>query len=387
MSDLDQLSLSLFDGLTLETRPYQRRICTKAAAMFTGQNPGRDGTNEPAVSSVMIESPTGSGKTVMGLTIARWLQRSFGVSVGWCAMRRNLLTQAAEENVSRGFGIDLTTISMFDRDPPRVDVLVVDEAQHDAAASMANLHGSVRPRFVLGLTATPFRTDRIKLCFEKIIRDAGIQQLMQDGYLARYHHYTIPTYTPEDVVNRFSAEPERWGKSLMFFHRVDECDLACSLLRARGFTSEVVTAKTDRDRQLDDFETGKTQVLINMAILTEGFDCPSLKTVFCRPSGKGCTIQMAGRAFRKHDDLPFKNVVQSEDSPYPIVRTATPAEQYTWLDDGWRSLAINESIHTISENTLRMIARTEIELPKFVKTRQQKKLDVFRHFGARSDVS
>ena len=34
-------------------------------------------------------------------------------------------------------------------------------------------------------------------------------------------------------------------------------------------------------------------------ILTEGFDCPSLKTVFCRPSGKSCTVQMGGRDFRE----------------------------------------------------------------------------------------
>ena len=147
--------------------------------------------------SVLVESPTGSGKTIMGLEVARQMQRRYGFSIGWVAMRRNLLSQAEEENRRRGFGVDLKFISMFDKNPPQVDMLVVDEAQHDAAMSMANLHCTIHPKKILGLTATPFRTDRIKLCFDKVIKDAGIHQLIQDGYLSRYHHYTIPAYTPE----------------------------------------------------------------------------------------------------------------------------------------------------------------------------------------------
>ena len=65
-----------------------------------------------------------------------------------------------------------------------------------------------------------------------------------------------------------------------------------------------------------------------MLLLAEGFDCPSIRTVFCRPSGKLCTIQMAGRALRKHADLPFKQIVQCEQTRHPFPRIMTPAEQY-----------------------------------------------------------
>src|SRR3712207_9443819 len=91
------------------------------------------------------------------------------------------------------------SISMFDKRPPQVDLLVIDEAQHDGALSMANLHSFIKPKKILGLSATPFRGDRFKLCFEKSIRDAGIHSLIQDGYLSPYHHYTIPQYTPASV--------------------------------------------------------------------------------------------------------------------------------------------------------------------------------------------
>ena len=47
------------------------------------------------------ESPTGSGKTIMGLAIARWMQQNLGYRVGWTAMRRNLLAQAVAENQPR----------------------------------------------------------------------------------------------------------------------------------------------------------------------------------------------------------------------------------------------------------------------------------------------
>ena len=149
-------------GSTIEPRPYQQRIVGKALDMFEGTYEDRGGYCYPAADSVLIESPTGSGKTIMGLLIAAHLQRQHDFRIGWVAMRHNLLAQAARENVERGFDLELELISMFDKRPPNVDMLVVDEAQHDAAMSMARLHSQIRPAKVLGLTATPYRTDRLK---------------------------------------------------------------------------------------------------------------------------------------------------------------------------------------------------------------------------------
>jgi superfamily II DNA or RNA helicase len=357
---------ALLAEVQVEPRPYQRRIASKAIDMLEGRHTNRFGHQEPAARSVLIESPTGSGKTVMGLLTAKALQQRHGMRVGWVAMRRNLLAQAAAENVRRRFGLEMELISMFDKAPPEVDLLVVDEAQHDAAVSMGNLHSAIKPRMTLGLSATPFRTDRVKLCFEKVITDAGIHQLIQDGYLSRYHHYTIPAYTPESVAWFYLRDVERWGKTLLFFHRYDQCLKAQRLLAEAGVASEVVTSQTDRERQLNEFADGKFNVLINMAILTEGFDCPALKTVFCRPSGKGCTVQMGGRVFRKHPRLPFKQIVQCKETRHPFVKTALADEQYVWMEEDWRTLKLNEHLAAISHNSLRLIAASPVELPKFV---------------------
>src|SRR4051812_34203419 len=222
----------------LEARPYQQRIICRAVSLFHGTAVDREGRPEPEVSSVLVESPTGSGKTVMGLSVARWMQRNLGMTVGWAAMRRNLLWQAQAEN-DRGFGVEMKLISMFDKQPPQVDLLLIDEAQHDGALSMANLHSIIKPRKILGLSATPFRSDRFKLCFEKSIRDAGIHQLISDGYLSPYHHYTIPAYTPGGVAEAYAREPERWGKSLIFFHTLEQCRQCHRRMGGRGCAAAV----------------------------------------------------------------------------------------------------------------------------------------------------
>jgi superfamily II DNA or RNA helicase len=127
-----------------------------------------------------------------------------------------------------------------------------------------------------------------------------------------------------------------------------------------------VTAKTDRERQLADFAADRIHVLINMLLLTEGFDCPSLQTVFCRPSGRGCTIQMGGRVFRKHPDLPFKQIVQCKTTRHPFIRTAMADEQYVWAEGQWRTLTVNREITAISDRTRLVIARAQVRLPKLV---------------------
>jgi superfamily II DNA or RNA helicase len=348
-----------------EARPYQSRIVNKTIGLFAGTVPDRMGHPQGPSGSVLVESPTGSGKTVMGLAIAKWMQKTHGMSVGWVAMRRNLLSQAQAEN-SRGFGIEMRPISMFDKHPPQADLLIIDEAQHDGSFSMANLFSYIKPKKVLGLTATPFRTDRFKLCFEKIIRDAGIHSLIQDGYLSPFHHYTIDEYEPKGVAELYARDRKRWGQSLIFFHREEECQVCHARLKELGVEAEVVTAKTDRERQIEDFASGRIQVLVNMLILAEGFDCPSLKTVFCRPSSKLPTIQMAGRALRTHPDLPYKQIVQCDATRYPFPRTATPAEQYLALGDEWRSLKSNSRIDAICLRMAELIAGSRVELPKFM---------------------
>ncbi|MCU0706406.1 MAG: DEAD/DEAH box helicase family protein [Fimbriiglobus sp.] len=354
----------LITGTSVEPRPYQARIVGKALDLYLNKQ----------LRSVLVESPTGSGKTVMGLLIAAGLQQTLGLKVGWVAMRRYLLTQAKAEAAERGIRVNAEFISMFDKNPPaRLDLLVVDEAQHDAAGSMAHLHNVIRPRFILGLSATPFRADKVKLCFDSAIRDAGIRTLIEDGYLSRFRHFTIPAYTPEAVSELYLADRPRWGKSVFYFHTIPQCERAAKILRTGGARVAVVTASGDRDAQLEAFEHGELDCLVNCVVLAEGFDCPSLQTVFCRPSEKGITVQMCGRVLRKHSGTPVKNIVQCQKTRWPFVRTAGAEFQYVWADGEWRSLTVNPKLQQVALSTMRALAKTPVELPEFLKKNQPRR--------------
>ena len=359
----------LIASTAAEARPYQERVIQKAYDAFI--NIG--------VKTCMIESPTGSGKTIMGMLTARWLQQERNIGVGWVAMRRNLLTQAERINRNLSLGLDAPEfISMFDRHPSLkdskgrpIELLVVDEAQHDAVSSMAHLHNIIKPRFVLGMTATPFRTDSVKLCFDKVIKDAGIHALIGQGYLSPYHQYTIPEYTVEHVTEHYLRDREHWGKSVMFWHKREQADECLAVLLEHGIRAELVVAENDpklerRERQIAAFEAGEIDVLVNMYILTEGFDSPSLKTVWVRDSGKAPTIQMAGRVFRKHPDIDIKQIVQSKQTRWPIQRTATPAEARVWMGDRWASYKQNKHIQAVSTRTAIAMVSIVTEMPKFI---------------------
>lgn len=353
----------------VEARPYQQRIVAKAVDYFAGRG----------ARSVLIESPTGSGKTVMGMMVARELQQRLGVRVGWVAMRRYLLAQAAAENQERGLGVEATFLSMFDKEPPTgLDLLVVDEAQHDGASSMAHLHNVIRPRYILGLSATPFRADKVKLCFDAVIRDAGIHRLIQEGFLSPFHHYTLPEYSPRSVAECYCKDRKRWGKSIFYFHTLEQCHEAARLIRARRVRCDVVTGSSDRDAQIDAFRRGKLDVLINCVVLAEGFDCPELKTVFCRPSCKGITVQMCGRVFRKHVDVPVKQIVQCTRTRWPFQRTASAELQFVWTDGDWRTLTVNPLIDQVAGRTLRLLAQTEVTLPQYLVRRGVRRRDFER---------
>ena len=367
----------------IEPRDYQRRIVRQITDMFAGKHSSKDGAITPSIRSIMVESPTGSGKTVIGMMAAKIIQEKSTVPLGicWVAMRRNLLAQASRENIEKGFNLrDVHFTSMFDklaRETVKLKtsghqiLLVLDEAHHDSTDSSANIFNVVKPTYVLGLSATPYRTDKMALCFEKVIKDAGIHQLISAGYLSRYDHYTIDSWEPKIVVERFAAEPERWGKSVMFFKNLEECFLTRTLLDAHGFKSEVVTGESDAEQQIDDFQRGNVKILINCMKLTEGFDCGDIKTVWIRASSKGTSIQMAGRVFRIHKSTPIKQVVQCVNTSHPITKTANARMQYRWhAGQGWISLTVNPLIDLMAHNARMAIARTDVSMPCFIRSRK-----------------
>lgn len=349
---------------TIETRPYQVKIIGRTVeAVKEGHQ------------NILIESATGSGKTIMALLIARQLYEERGWVTGWTAMRRHLLIQAAQENEQTIQFPHIHFFSMFDKVPPTgIDVLVEDEGHHSASATSTEMYKTIRPKLHLGLTATPFRTDRMKLCFSTVIKDAGIRALIDGGFLSGYHQYIYHgEWSPSQVAMVFIKDRERWGKSVMYFLTEVECMECAELLRASGVRCEVVTGSSNQEAQIEAFNHGDVEVLLNMVVLTEGFDSPILKTVFIRPGSKGPTIQMGGRVFRKHPDKPYAQIVQSNRSRWPFVRIAS-AERKFICDVGgnWEDRQTNERVRQAQRAAISAIANTTVQMPQYLKKFQKK---------------
>ncbi len=354
-----------------ESRPYQNRIVTKSVDMFLGRYKNGAGELEQA-KNVLIESPTGSGKTPMGLLVGKKLQEVIPeLVIGWTAMRKVLLKQAVQDNEELVGVRNLIPVSMFDSDPSEIlaakragkpILWVNDEAQHSVAPTAIHLQNTIDADFNLGLSATPKRTDRVGLTYEKVIKDCGIHSLIQDGYLSQYHHYTIEEWTPRAVADAYLREPSRWGKVCAYFMNIDLCDEYAHYVREGGHKIEVVTGKSDSEKQLEMFSDGTINHVVNVQMLTEGFDAPDLCSVFVRDSEHALTVQMSGRVFRKHKDHAFKQVLQSAKTHWPMMRTAAPKEQYLWNVDRWLSIKVNPHVDEIADEVREAVAL--IQLPQ-----------------------
>lgn len=371
---------SFFIGTTAQSRDYQERLCSKVLSMLDGTWQSRDGSVPNAAKSVLIEAPTGSGKTVMALALAQsYASRDF--RIGFVAMRKNLLHQAESMKDKFGFKIpNMRFISMFDSNPPcDVDLLIVDEAQHDSTDSMSKIHSAIQPKKVIGLSATPYRSDRAQLAFERIVRDVGIHTLIQEGYLSQFDHYTIPKYSPKSIMEMFHKDRDKWGKSVIFFLTKNECDEASNLLEKIGVKNEVVWGGSNREVQIEAFRKDEIPVLISMSILSEGFDADDMKTVFIRPSSKLPSVQMGGRVLRKHPNISIKQIVQCQDTRHPFIKTARARMSYIQVEENFRSLSKNENIDAIATQYAQKVVQIDVLIPHFIKRSKRKSRRIQRN--------
>lgn len=320
--------------------------------------------------SVIIESPVGSGKTVMGLLVIQAMQEANpDLRVNWVASRKHILNQMEEVN-REFFHCRVTPVSVFNPSPPRADMIVLDEAHHEATQSCLTMYERTGNSMTLGLSATPLRTDKMRLSFRKNIRTCTIQTLIDQGVLSQYHSCKIPIWNVQLCAKIYCQSPEKWGKTLIFFHTLNECREFAAQLSSNGIRCEVVTGSSNKDKQLAMFSSGQVQVIANVSVLSEGFDLPELRSVFIRDANRLPTIQMAGRGLRRSPEKDFCYLVQSEQSKFPCEKIAVPAESFryskdTWLSCSAKTRAIEEALHRSMEL---LDSRAEIKMPLYFKS-------------------
>ena len=222
---------------------------------------------------------------------------------------------------------------------PPVDLVVIDEAHHAAAETYRRIIDQAKTlnpeAMVLGLTATPRRSDKLELreVFNGVADQVLLGEVIQSGHLVRPKTFVIDLGVQKDLlaVKRRAADFAPDEVDAIMNHRpINEAVVRHWLDKARdrqtvGFTSTVAHAvglaeafqaegvraavvhgaMSDAERRdvLADYDAGRIQILSNCFVLGEGWDHPPTSCVLLlRPTSfKSTWIQMIGRGLRPLD--------------------------------------------------------------------------------------
>lgn len=306
----------------------------------------------PKHRSVVAVAPTGSGKTVVAAALlAKWPRKR----VLWVAHRIELLRQAREQLHAAGIPMrDLGILSGPDKDNegariiiasmqmfregvpvPPADLVVVDEAHRIAAKTYQGILAARPKAMVLGLTATPWRLDGkgLRGSFVAMLQIAGMQELIKAGHIAEPDTYGVPWEKAKEMVEgvrvtggdfaqgalgRAMSTRKLMGNVVKETNRLapNAATLVFAASREHGQKLAARFKRAGRPTAYLDGETpdgeraeivaglssGKVQVVVNVDVLTEGFDCPPVKCIVMARPTQSLTrfLQYAGRASRPY---------------------------------------------------------------------------------------
>ena len=332
-----------------------------------------------------LSAPTGSGKTVMALyMIAARKQPSLIVvhtkelALQWIGAITTFL--GVEEgrvgligSGRRKIGDEITVAlvqSLYrcaDEVFERVGHLVVDECHRAPSRTFTEAVTEFDSRYMLGLSATPWRRDRLsKLIFwhlgdvhwevekAQLVEDGhilGVEVLFRETDFEPFHdpvkHYSkmLLELTTDDDRNRLIASDVAAesaaddGVSLVLSDRKKHCETLQALLKFKhNVQADLLTgdlSNEERRRVLHRLNKGDVRVLIATGQLVgEGFDCKALSTLFLatpiRFSGR--LIQYLGRVLRPHQDKTRARVFDYVDHRVEVLKAASRQRQRVYAD-------------------------------------------------------
>lgn len=218
--------------------------------------------------------------------------------------------------------------------PDHFDYLVVDEFHHAAAPTYRRLLRHFRPRFLLGLTATPERTDQsdiLSLCDDNLVYSRHLFDGIRSGLLCPFHYYGICDETvdyqeipwrngrfdPHALGNRLATVKRarhalrHWRergqrRTLAFCVSQRHADFMAERFQREGVRVAAVHQRSSitRGEALERLARGDLQVIFSVDLFNEGVDLPAIDTVMMlRPTeSKVIFLQQLGRGLRRHGD-------------------------------------------------------------------------------------
>lgn len=351
-------------GQTIELRDYQQEATENLQKM-----------REDGKTIALLYHATGVGKTITAATDAK----AVGGRTLFLVNALKLASQAKETFAKvwpeatlgeyTGSQKDMTqtvifaTVQSISKDlekfsPTDFDYLIVDECHHAAANTYQKIFTYFHPKFILGLTATPERSDGEDMLelFQNVAHKMDLKTAVERGILVPIRCIRVKTnidltdvringikYNSQDLESKLFI-PERnqlivdtylkyvnGKKTVIFCASVDHAAEIAKLLRDSGVKAEAVSGRDRmevREKILKDYETGSTNVLCACDLLNEGWDSPHTTVLFmARPTmSKTIYLQQLGRGTRRcpgKEDLLVVDFVDNANMfnmPYSLHR-------------------------------------------------------------------
>jgi DNA repair protein RadD len=294
----------------------------------------------------VLVMPTGGGKTVVAAAMIKSAAQK-GMRSLFLAHRRELIDQTVDKLAM--FGVQAGVIMASDprRDDylpvqvasvqtlarraqrPHADLIIVDECHHATSESYRKVIDAYPNATIIGLTATPWRSDKIGLAdiYETSVLAATPAELMRGGALVNYDAFaydspdlhkvrvTMGEFNQKDlalacntsvlvgnVVREYLAHaPGR--RAILFPVNIEHSKSLVAEFRSAGVSAEHVDCNTPAEIRADvmnRFRYGDVMMLSSVGVLTEGFDAPAAEVcILARPTQSlSLHLQMIGRVLR-----------------------------------------------------------------------------------------
>lgn len=300
-------------------------------------------------------------------------------------------------------------------DDLKFDFIIIDEAHHAVANSYQKLWEYCPDAKKLGVTATPWRMNNSGFAqiFDAYIPSMSIKDFIQKGWLATYQYYSIPTSSELvksiESIREFDIEGDYKNSAL-----VEVCDTSkiraqlydsyeknvlgkkgiiysisrehsehiCLQYRSHGVAIENIDSKTPakvREKVIQAFRNGEIDIIVNVDIFSEGFDCPDIEFIqLARPTKSLVKyIQQVGRGLRKNGDkkcIILDNVgmysrfgLPDEDRDWESFFYGVEKETASTKGYSRNNGSLREYVETdLSEGNEEMILIQDLEMPKVV---------------------
>ena len=225
-------------------------------------------------------------------------------------------------------------------DENHFDYIIVDEVHKSGAMSYLKVINYFKPQFLLGMTASPERTDGFNiydLFDNNIAHEIRLQEALEEDLLCPFHYFGISDVEFDDEtidddfkdfnllasekrVDYLLEKSEFYGysgdriKALVFCSRKNEAQLLSKAFTKRGHPSVVLTGDNSQDERFDaidrltnDDNPDKLEYIFTVDIFNEGVDIPEINQVLLvRPTESPIIfIQQLGRGLRKYKNKEF----------------------------------------------------------------------------------